>query len=84
MNILHLGNPFFLQDFRQLGHDVKWAAYDRTADFVLSPYVESLHSLSAQFPARWFPDLVVVGMALAVLTMAHLISKSSGATSIRN
>ena len=61
MNILHLGNPFFLQDFRQLGHDVKWAAYDRTADFVLSPYVESLHSLSAQFPARWFPDLVVVG-----------------------
>jgi hypothetical protein len=61
MNILHLGNPFFLQDFRLLGHDVKWAAYDPTADFVLSPYVESMHSLSVQFPARWSPDLVVVG-----------------------
>lgn len=61
MKILHLGNPYFHQDFKALGHDVIWAAHAPGADLVLPGTVMSRHALLAQLPPQWFPDLVLLG-----------------------
>lgn len=61
MKILHLGNPYFRQDFKALGHDVIWAAHAPGADLVLPGTVMSRHALLAQLPPQWFPDLVLLG-----------------------
>ena len=61
MKILHLGNAYFLESFRQLGHDVKWAGYHRTADIPLSRSLLDARSLLTQLPPHWYPDLIVLG-----------------------
>lgn len=61
MRILHLGNAYFLESFRQLGHDVKWAGYYRTADIPLTRSLLDARSLLGQLPPRWYPDLIVLG-----------------------
>lgn len=61
MKILHLGNAYFLESFRLLGHDVKWAGYHRTADIPLTRVLLDAQDLLAQLPPHWFPDLVVLG-----------------------
>ena len=61
MKILHLGNAYFLGAFRQLGHDVKWAGYHRTADLPLTRSLLHAKDLLAQLPSNWFPDLIVLG-----------------------
>ncbi|RPH78707.1 MAG: glycosyltransferase family 1 protein [Nitrospiraceae bacterium] len=61
MKILHLGNPYFLQNFRELGHDVKWAACDKAADVVMNPSLESAKNFLGRVSPRWTPDLVVLG-----------------------
>lgn len=61
MKILHLGNAYFLESFRQLGHDVKWAGYYRTADIPLTRVLLDARSLLAQLPPHWYPDLIVLG-----------------------
>lgn len=61
MKILHLGNAYFLESFRQLGHDVKWVGRHSDADLVLTrPLVDATQVL-AQLPPRWNPDLIVLG-----------------------
>ncbi|SPP64215.1 glycosyltransferase [Nitrospira lenta] len=61
MKILHLGNAYFLESFRQLGHDVKWAGYHRTADVPLLRSLLDAKDLLARLPSNWFPDLIVLG-----------------------
>lgn len=61
MKILHLGNAYFLESFRQLGHDVKWAGYHRTADLPLTRLLLDAKDLLAQLPLHWFPDLILLG-----------------------
>jgi len=61
MKILHLGNAYFLESFRQLGHDVKWAGYHQTADMPLFRSLLDAKDLLAQLPSNWFPDLIVLG-----------------------
>lgn len=61
MKIFHLGNPYFLLNFRELGHDVKWAACNAAADVVMNPSLESAKNLLSRGSPRWTPDLVVVG-----------------------
>lgn len=61
MKILHLGNAYFLEPFRQLGHDVKWAGYHQTADIPLTRSLLDSKDLLAQLPSNWFPDLIVLG-----------------------
>lgn len=61
MKILHLGNAYFLESFRLLGHDVKWAGYHRTADIPLTRSLLDATSLLAQLPPHWYPDLIVLG-----------------------
>lgn len=61
MKILHLGNAYFLESFRLLGHDVKWAGYHRTADIPLTRFLTDATDLLAQLPPHWFPDLIVLG-----------------------
>ncbi len=60
MNILHLGNPYFLQELRRLGHDVKWAAHDRTADLPLRRPLESVQGILSR-SAPWTPDFILLG-----------------------
>lgn len=61
MKILHLGNAYFLESFRLLGHDVKWAGYHRTADIPLGRSLLDARSLLRQLPSYWYPDLIVLG-----------------------
>lgn len=61
MKILHLGNAYFLESFRLLGHDVKWAGYHRTAEIPLTRSLLDAKDLLAQLPSNWFPDLIVLG-----------------------
>ncbi|MBX3235238.1 MAG: glycosyltransferase family 1 protein [Nitrospiraceae bacterium] len=61
MRILHLGNPYFVQELRQLGHDVKWAAHDRAADLPLRRPLESVQELLSRIEPAWSPDFVLLG-----------------------
>ena len=61
MKILHLGNAYFLESFRRLGHDVKWAGYHRAADIPLFRLLLDAKDLLSQLPFNWFPDLIVLG-----------------------
>ncbi|MDP3089390.1 MAG: glycosyltransferase [Nitrospira sp.] len=61
MRILHLGNAYFQESFRLLGHDVKWAGYHRTADIPLTRSLLDARSLLTQLPPHWYPDLIVLG-----------------------
>lgn len=61
MRILHLGNAYFLESFRLLGHDVKWAGYHRTADLPLTRALLDVRNLLTQLPPHWYPDLIVLG-----------------------
>lgn len=61
MKILHLGNAYFLESFKQLGHEVKWASCHSNADIVLRRVIVNAETVLAQLPPRWNPDLIVLG-----------------------
>lgn len=61
MKILHLGNAYFREAFKQLGHDVKWAGHNPSADIHLNRTLVDAELVLMQLPPHWFPDLIVLG-----------------------
>ena len=61
MRILHLGNGYFVDSFKQLGHDVTWAGSDLRADVRFSEDLISIDKVLGQLPFQWNPDLIVLG-----------------------
>lgn len=61
MKILHLGNGYFNESFKQLGHDAKWAGSDPSADVRIPARIIRIESVLQQLPVHWNPDLVVLG-----------------------
>lgn len=61
MNILHLGNPYFVHDFRELGHEVVHVSFDGSGEVRLDTYPVGLRDITARLPPAWRPDLVLLG-----------------------
>ena len=61
MRILHLGTPFFVRDFRELGHEVIHAAFDGRGDVRLDAPPAVLKDIVSQLPNSWEPDVVLLG-----------------------
>lgn len=61
MKILHLGNAYFREPFKQLGHDVIWAGHNPAADIHLNRTLVDAELVLMQLPPHWFPDLIVLG-----------------------
>ncbi len=61
MKILHLGNPYFVHDFRDLGHEVVQVSIGEPGDIQLMHYPVGLKEIMTRLPSGWRPDLVVLG-----------------------
>ncbi len=61
MRILHLGNPYFVDDLREFGHEVVHVSFDRTGDVRLDAYPVVMKDVLSRLSPGWGPDVVLLG-----------------------
>ncbi|MFO0775836.1 MAG: glycosyltransferase [Nitrospiraceae bacterium] len=61
MRILHLGNGYFVSDFRDMGHEVIHVGFGSSGDICFHTYPIAPSDIHARLPAGWNPDLIVLG-----------------------